>query len=141
MGMTILFSVWKLLRTSGLVFGGRGLLANLGQGSAIPDGDGDAAQRGRGGKQEAGAPEIPGLRRRLGRVYQHRTGSEICEFSYGHRFPGGLRNLIFRSASMVSRGEVEPRKIQESGFKKFENAFFYEIRYFQLEVRRMYLLI
>jgi hypothetical protein len=42
---------------------------------------------------------------------------------------------------MFSREVIEPGKIQESGFKKLKNAFFYEIRYLQLEVRRMHLLI
>ena len=42
---------------------------------------------------------------------------------------------------MVMKGEIGPQKIQESGFKKFENAFFYEIWYFQLEVFSKHLLI
>jgi hypothetical protein len=40
---------------------------------------------------------------------------------------GTRRNLFFESASMVVKGEIEAQKIQESIFKKFENAFFYEI--------------
>lgn len=45
------------------------------------------------------------------------------------------------SASMVMKGEIEAQKIQESVFKKFENAFFYEILYLQLEVLSRHLLI
>jgi hypothetical protein len=37
------------------------------------------------------------------------------------------RNLFFESASMVVKAKLEPQKIQESVFKKLENAFFYEI--------------
>jgi hypothetical protein len=40
---------------------------------------------------------------------------------------GASRNLFFQSASMVVKGEIGVQKIQESVFKKFENAFFYEI--------------
>jgi hypothetical protein len=51
------------------------------------------------------------------------------------------RNLFLESASMVEKGEIGAQKIQESVFKKFENAFFYEILYFQLEVFSRHLLI
>ena len=43
---------------------------------------------------------------------------------------GHWRNLFFETASMLVKGEIGPQKIQESVFKKFENAFFYEILYF-----------
>jgi hypothetical protein len=39
----------------------RGLLAHLGQGSAVPDGDGNTAKGCRSGDQKAGTPEIPSL--------------------------------------------------------------------------------
>ena len=42
---------------------------------------------------------------------------------------------------MVEKGEIEPQKIQESVFKKLENAFFYEFLYLQLEVSSRHLLI
>jgi hypothetical protein len=51
------------------------------------------------------------------------------------------RNLSFETASMEMKGEIGPQKIQESVFKKFENAFFYEILYFRLEVFSRLLLI
>ena len=35
---------------------------------------------------------------------------------------------------MVEKDKIGSQKIQESVFKKFENALFYEIWYFQLEV-------
>jgi hypothetical protein len=38
-------------------------------------------------------------------------------------------------------GENLAEKIQESVFKKLENAFFYEILYFRLEVLSKHLLI
>ncbi len=54
---------------------------------------------------------------------------------------GVSRNLFWESASMGLRGEVAAQKIQESVFKKFENAFFYEILYLQLEVLSQHLLV
>jgi hypothetical protein len=42
---------------------------------------------------------------------------------------------------MVITGRILSPKIQESVFKKFENAFFYEILYLQLEVLSRLLLI
>jgi len=47
---------------------------------------------------------------------------------------GLWRNLSFETASYGVKGEIGPQKIQESVLKKFENAFFYEILYFRLEV-------
>jgi hypothetical protein len=51
------------------------------------------------------------------------------------------RNLFLITASMLGKGGVEPRKIQESGFKKLENTFFNEIQHLQLEVHGVHLLI
>ena len=60
----------------GSCFAGRGLLAHLGQGPAVPDGDGDSAQSRRSGEQQAGSPEIPLLRGGRGLlVLVDRTGS------------------------------------------------------------------
>jgi hypothetical protein len=51
------------------------------------------------------------------------------------------RNLFLKSASMSLEGKESAQKIQESVFKKFENAFIYEILYLQLEVSSRHLLI
>jgi hypothetical protein len=115
-----------------------GLLAHLGQGPAIPDRDGDSAESGRGGEQEAGAPEIPVFRggRSPSRclIYGDRFGSKWRQFTKGH---GDLRAKItkldpgetyfLKARLWWRRAKLGPQKIQESVFKKFENAFFYEI--------------
>ena len=105
---------------------------------AVPDGYGDSAECCRGGEQEAGAPETPVFRgggspsRCL--VYGDWFGAKLRQFTKGHgdlsrknNEVGRSRNLFFESASMVEKGEIGAQKIQESVFKKFENAFFYEI--------------
>jgi hypothetical protein len=64
-----------------------GLLADLGQDSSVPYGDGYAAESGRGGQQEAGSPKAPRLRGDGGILYEHGTWCEIGKFSERHGRP------------------------------------------------------
>jgi hypothetical protein len=113
------------------------LLTHLRQRPAVPDSYSDSAQgRGRG-EQQPGAPEISLLRswwhpaRRL--VYGNGFSAKRSQFTKGHGDLGKKLSKMdqgatyfFKARLWLVKGEIETQKIQESIFKKFENAFFYE---------------